>query len=60
MSSQDRGKEPSKSVKKDIDNYCDFLQKQEKKKEKEIAELISDKQSSSKPKATDRTPGSKR
>jgi hypothetical protein len=46
-SHNNKGKEHSQNVKKDIDNYCDFLQKQEKKKEKEIADLISDKQNSS-------------
>lgn len=60
MSSQNRGKEHSSSVKKDIDNYCDFLQKQEKKKEKEIADLISDKQNSSNNRSSDKTPRTKR
>lgn len=56
MSSQDKGKAPSKNVRDGIDNYCDFLVKQEQKKQQEILDLISDKTSSSAKKPKDNKP----
>jgi hypothetical protein len=56
MASHNKGKAPSQNVRNDIDNYCDFLVKQEQKKQKEILDLISDKTRSSTNKPKDNKP----
>ena len=47
MDKKESGQEPPPHLKKDINNYCDFLLQQEQTKQHEIAKFVASKNSSS-------------